>query len=288
VEEIHSPEFQSLVDYSLSVEQVYINFAKYELFHREDLQILSSATVVSNLSLPSWVPDWTYTPSEGRPITSELEMNWGLVRAGGLDYGGPEIRISSDEKTLQVQGAIFTKPLLISEIYQTPRSNDFGERAYDLKSTFIRQIYEISCAGPDPYPNGEPRIEAFLRALTHNCMDWCHHIKGAITITCNDGMHVLDKYRLFGIPSVTEHSAGMAEFEKAMEMNRRFCLMENGYFGWVPQATEMKDCIAMFKGAKIMFILRAVGNGQFRLVGECYLHGIKSQEGTSLTEIAIV
>jgi hypothetical protein len=68
-------------------------------------------------------------------------MNWGLVRAGGLDYGGPEIRISSDEKTLQVQGAIFTKPLLISEIYQTPRSNDFGERAYDLKSTFIRMKY---------------------------------------------------------------------------------------------------------------------------------------------------
>ena len=80
----------------------------------------------------------------------------------------------------------------------------------------------------------------------------------------------------------------MVQFETSMEMKRKFCLMENGYFGWASQAIESEDCVAMFLGARIMFVLRPAGNGLFRMVGECYLHGVGNCNYVPLTDIAII
>ncbi len=101
------PEF--VTDYELSIEQTYLNFAKYNLFHRKCLKILSSASLVSNFDLPGWVPDWTHQPEEG-----ELRGSAGLLSCGSSfsKYFGDDcaVRISADDKVLFVEGAIISTP----------------------------------------------------------------------------------------------------------------------------------------------------------------------------------
>jgi hypothetical protein len=59
--------------------------------------------------------------------------------------------------------------------------------------------------------------------------------------------------------------------------NRKLCLTDGRYLGWVPLTTEEGDVIAIFKGAKLPFVLRPVPGStdrSFTFIGECYIHGI--------------
>jgi hypothetical protein len=110
----------------------------------------------------------------------------------------------------------------------------------------------------------------------------------SVPATIANGMKFLAKYKVIPAAPVTEADPGSAAFEKHVENDRRFCLMENGYFGWVPQAIEKTDRIAMFVGGRIMYVLRPVGDGTYTLVGECYLYGASGPDGQEIGEIAIV
>jgi hypothetical protein len=289
-QERNNPSF--VVDYSLSVEQVYRNFAKYELFQRQDLNILSSAAAVTNLDLPSWVPDWTYSPPEGRPLASTTHMQLWL-HAGGLP-GEPVLRLSDNQNTLYVKGIVFTKPQIIGATKQQFSEEPLGldddtvQSVFNINSSFYRETYRVASQAPDPYPNGEPQIEAYVRTLNYNYISWHTRFQNSVPCTIADGMKFLAKYKVIHAAPVTDTDPGSAAFESRVEGDRRFCLMENGYFGWVPQTIQMTDRIAMFVGGKIMFVLRPVGDGNYRLIGECYLHRVKWPDEQGLGEIPLV
>ncbi len=162
---------------------------------------------------------------------------------------------------------------------------------YGLKSTFIQEAYQIACQTSDPYPSGENRTEAFLRALCYDYITSYKTFSNSDPTTLEDGMDILAKFGVIDNRSITENSDGMAAFEREIEGKRRFCLMKNGYFGWAPQAIMMTDCVASFSGANQLFVLRPTDSGMYRIVGECYLRAIEKDpiwEEIQKTEISLV
>lgn len=62
--------------------------------------------------------------------------------------------------------------------------------------------------------------------------------------------------------------------------------------GWVPLSTQLDNELCIFRGFRILFAIRKSDNG-YRLLGECYLHGLMNGEAIRLphaeeTEIRLV
>lgn len=60
---------------------------------------------------------------------------------------------------------------------------------------------------------------------------------------------------------------------------RRMLVSEKGRIGWVPWNTLPGDLIYVLIGCSMPVVLRPHGRGRFRVLGECYLHGIMNGEG---------
>jgi hypothetical protein len=61
-------------------------------------------------------------------------------------------------------------------------------------------------------------------------------------------------------------------------LGRRACCTSSGHVGLLPAMTERYDIIAIVLGAQTPFVLRPVGRNMFKLVGQCYVHGIMNGE----------
>jgi hypothetical protein len=59
---------------------------------------------------------------------------------------------------------------------------------------------------------------------------------------------------------------------------RKFFVTRDGYFGLAPPSTEKGDGIFVLRGGRVPFVLRKLGGGKYRIVGECYVHGIMHGE----------
>ncbi|KAH7113112.1 hypothetical protein B0J13DRAFT_244289 [Dactylonectria estremocensis] len=59
---------------------------------------------------------------------------------------------------------------------------------------------------------------------------------------------------------------------------RRFCISENGYFCLLPATSRNGDLISVLLGGEVPYVLRRQAKNIFRMVGECYVHGIMNGE----------
>jgi hypothetical protein len=59
---------------------------------------------------------------------------------------------------------------------------------------------------------------------------------------------------------------------------RRFTITKKGYMGLTPPKAQVGDLICVFIGASTPFVVREMEDGYFRLVGECYVHGLMDGE----------
>jgi hypothetical protein len=59
---------------------------------------------------------------------------------------------------------------------------------------------------------------------------------------------------------------------------RALCFTQHGYLGVIPEEAREGDRIAIFLGANVPFVVRPTGNGDYVLVGVCYVHGIMDGE----------
>jgi hypothetical protein len=71
----------------------------------------------------------------------------------------------------------------------------------------------------------------------------------------------------------------------AQSRNRRFCNTATNRLGWVPHAAEEGDIICIFYGTRFPYVLRPCGNGQYKLVGEAYLHDMMHGEAMKVKDL---
>ncbi|WAO89022.1 HET domain-containing protein [Fusarium falciforme] len=71
-----------------------------------------------------------------------------------------------------------------------------------------------------------------------------------------------------------------SEFASLLEpvYERRLGRGENGFLALLPGDAEVGDRIVLVKGGRVPLLLRRDGEGQYRLVGEAYVHGIMDGE----------
>ena len=68
--------------------------------------------------------------------------------------------------------------------------------------------------------------------------------------------------------------------------HRRFFRSEEGRFGWIADGGQPGDVIAMFYGGDYPFVLRPGQDGEYRILGDCYLHGMMEGEALNDTNIS--
>jgi hypothetical protein len=92
---------------------------------------------------------------------------------------------------------------------------------------------------------------------------------------------------------------------RAVSMNRRFAVTDEGYIGWAPVDTRKGDVVALFPGGNVPYVLRPVSqpdsaqssissdtwNRRYEFLGDAYIHGIMHGEAwneADLEEITLV
>lgn len=82
-------------------------------------------------------------------------------------------------------------------------------------------------------------------------------------------------------PSLVPQDTLQTGIEK-FALGRRFFITKKGYFGLGPQKLEPGDRVAVLFGSGVPFVLRKcpaiVGRPAWRIIGECYVHGIMQGE----------
>jgi len=75
--------------------------------------------------------------------------------------------------------------------------------------------------------------------------------------------------------------SSLTEFASAQSRwcyNRRFFISSSERYGWAVDGTQAADRVAVLYGCKFPFLLRDAGDGTYKIVGDCYIHGLMDGE----------
>jgi hypothetical protein len=251
-----------VIDYSQTIEQVYTTTAIRILESSASLQILYSNLDKKNLSLPSWVPDWS----------TWLFGSCGMAFGANYSAHGNtvvELRVHPKENELEVAGCLFSRIVSVSTSIG-PHYISSTRGASRRKKWIEEQMQLIQSLAP--YPDGSDVYDTFWRTLIGNTT---LHENGAEDDNKSYfGAHVLE----YNITAGEEEMA--REFCDAVRRRsryRRLAVTENGYFGAILETSELGDWVCMFYGAPHVFVLRESGLN-FAYIGHAYVHGVMSGE----------
>lgn len=68
-------------------------------------------------------------------------------------------------------------------------------------------------------------------------------------------------------------------------VGRRFCRTAEDRLGWLPYYAREGDVVCVLYGGEMPYVLRPGANGCYRLIGECYMHGIMDGEALDIAGI---
>ncbi|RYP08673.1 hypothetical protein DL764_001801 [Monosporascus ibericus] len=207
-------------------------------------------------SLPSWVPDWRtrFKKDYQSRLLCKLKYSAGIA---GPD-AQPDIECEPGSRILRVRGVFVDSVAFVSPAKNLNRWPQVGE---DWK-TWTEHISESG----NMYGTLEEQREAFRSALqcqyhgnrTRRTDGSDQYFDMAVGRT---GGSLVDPKRTFG------------------KAGRQFFGTSNGYMGRGLDEVQAGDIVVVLLGAKVPFVLRGCGhNSHYRLVGECYLHGIMNGE----------
>ncbi|RYP57851.1 hypothetical protein DL770_010564 [Monosporascus sp. CRB-9-2] len=264
-------------DYKKPVEELYFEVVKHLVClekkigvlsmccetQAEDKAALNAAAVVGEgpgtsyaNSLPSWVPDWRrrFKKDYQSRLLCKLKYSAGIA---GPD-AQPDIECEPGSRTLRVRGVFVDSVTFVSPAKNLNRWPQVGE---DWK-TWTQHISESR----NMYGSLEEQREAFRSTLQ------CQYHGSKTRNT--DGS---DQY--FDI-AVGRTEGSLVDPKRTFgKAGRQFFGTSNGYMGRGLDEVQAGDIVVVLLGAKVPFVLRECGhNSHYRLVGECYLHGIMNGE----------
>ena len=293
-------------DYSTKTTHVYQAVAMYLLKSAQPTSTLSFAGDTSphrtptQAQLPSWVPDWSQRSA--RPPFAPPYFAAGNTTT--------KFHLSKSQQLLTVHGKIIDTIITVGafkdrcSLYEN-MNNHSSEQKNKVGSWLIENYLELAHSLSNyPYPTGEPIEEVLWRTWTCN-----RTIEGgtppssfgetfAALRTCLE----LSSSAAEIIRSNPEANAHwQAFFAKASSFigatNRwavqlNLCVTKNRYLGHAPITADVGDLICVVLGAGAPFVIRPVpnsaGNGNmYRLIGECYVHGMMNGEAMLMPHIPV-
>ncbi|KAI0469144.1 HET-domain-containing protein [Xylaria cf. heliscus] len=300
----HNPE----PEYLKSKADVYREFAEFTLRNGDGAIILSEAALTNrgDPSLPSWVPDWSEAPARINLSQTLIASEGMFFNADGSRSAGeqrPKPRLRVEGNVLFAQGVILQTIAVVGPDRPVPGANLHDAPNITNLITILSYI-QMFLGMEGAYPTGEDKRTVAAILLEAD------QIKSPRNVTSFwENTHSRD---LMFEPELSSLGPDAGPIPEAMRMRRledpqgyanmcravagrRFAITDHGYVGLVPDMTRDGDKVCVLKGVNVPFVLREVGEQQYILVGDAYVHGIMQGEafvrdGTlegSIVEIAI-
>ncbi|CAO2650180.1 Nn.00g014720.m01.CDS01 [Neocucurbitaria sp. VM-36] len=264
-------------DYTSPLEVVVTRFANVFIRQGKVLQLLYRAGLGSQPErFPSWVPDWTSLKPTSLYESSARGMafcaSWISKPEAEHDQGSDELRIrgfrlgslqhvTKATNTPDQWSTYWSEIDVMMNSGKIKTSYSTKDRAeMERKVPIVGALYPKTMAGGNI--NMEASYETFRCELMLNDMNQPR--------TGNTTSDAGDNYRL------------------ALEGNIcgwRFFTTQGGFVGLGPPNTMAGDLVYVLNGASVPFLLRrsATRTGAYRLVGECYVHGLMNGEGGKMS-----
>jgi hypothetical protein len=279
---------QSLLpDYSKSLQQVYIDAARYFLTQEEPLRLLCFAGVGYSAlqdeqknvlgNLPSWVPDWSRTP-----VLTPFSYRYPKHNycAGGNTLPDVQMKPLKDSMALTLRGLCVDVIEKLGPIFSL--TMDEVGRSQVMKLAEINRCHRASwhlaqhsTRTKDPYRHKKPSqslYEAYWRTLigdrtplhcpapawyAKSFEDWQASLGELSSVsTCGkplDGATISVTYPKSEMLFITSSFGRVAPLSFS---GRRFCTTRRGYIGFVPPGTQQGDMVSIFLGTQTPFIIR--------------------------------
>jgi hypothetical protein len=275
-------------DYEVSDTELYIKWAAHSLVEESPypywcLSLASPSRSRQAEKLPTWVPDWgAATTCQCLCVNSTFET---------LTDFPPQIQFSDCQRHLNASGMLLST---IGAIGNKPPWKDEWDpigtimpESHDIVQIIKEFIDEAEIIASEVFSSNEYPFEMFWRTLIVNTT-----LSDSITSSKAPPEYArsFKAYRevanlLLGTgEKITEDKKEMEslllesmDFERSFVVyaaGRKFGITQDLRMGMFPNTAQTGDIVFAPMGAKVPFVLRAVKDGQFTLVGECYVHGV--------------
>ncbi len=288
-------------DYDSPLEDIVLRFARVLVRQGRGMQLLYRAGLRAGFSrFPSWIPDWTVQT----PVSlADASRGSGEFEASGPQQPSIECAHKTDELLMEgFEVDIITKISSSSNVEEGLASY-LDEIDGMIDSTVLYPVRD-SCADLKwKVPIAGVAISTVtssddtdLRASYIALRNWLD-IKGKKKSIVNaagpasHGITHVEAYKsdleIMAASSYRNQAKAYLVALRGTVLGWKFVVTKRGYLGTVPNLGKVGDVVAIMKGGAVPFLLQrsTTRNGAFRVVGECYVHGIMNGEGISLPDV---
>ncbi|KAK3897247.1 HET-domain-containing protein [Staphylotrichum tortipilum] len=301
------PEFaHHLVDYKKPLAEVQTELARWFLKHHRRTESMAFSYVDAagqSASLPSWVPDWAGGGGTSM-ATSTLVATFYEVDDSAIPNPFVYRRFLSDG-SIEIESAILdvvestindipymtSTPILTNdhllwahcrdmEAWEDAcwdlahRSNPSG--SYPVTDEHLFDAYWRTLVfDRDPEHRGSSAPAEFKSAAEH-WMSSLESFNNFLRLVETRPLGWLNQAIEQFVRAVVQIMRGQS-FELALKQyagGRKFAATRTGYLGWVPLAAQPGDSVCYFERNRLPFVIRRSGTDGWRLVGDCYVHGM--------------
>jgi hypothetical protein len=291
-----------LPDYDSSLEVVVRRYASAFVKRGDAMELLYRSGVAKSYKFASWIPYWTreeFPQTISTWYSAEGEFSASRDRPISLHF------LPEDAKVLVISGISVDKIKRMGIV--TTKKTDVISFVNSLR-TDIESLKS--------YPTGESIEEVKLKLPIGNASH--PHVEKTRELLLSDKFAPVDEAiprhedpfdfsgdmaKVTSMPSVQAMVSFLKQNPSLRDhvwnywhtvtvfSNRiseaTFCVSERGYAGLVPAGAAVGDSICVLHGGKVPFVLRETSRkGVFKMIGECYIHGLMYGEALELQETA--
>ncbi|KAL8727022.1 MAG: hypothetical protein Q9166_006320 [cf. Caloplaca sp. 2 TL-2023] len=259
-------------DYNKSVVEVFRDLMVTSIFEYWDLSLLSCCELQDERAeMPTWVPNWS--------IPRKCNEIWGATACWN---SVPSAKYNDGDGFLIVSGCHAATIIKVTEILQNTSSTVAASgKVPQLHETYTAVRRLASWLRKELPVQFEQQIEAICRTLC--CNEFSDRYE-PINDMHLDLRQTVDRFIMLVDPERESTDAFLKEcamFLDAFYVNslgRSFIVTEESYVGLAPNTCRKDDCIAVILGCQSPIILRKKANGEYLVIGECYVHGLMTGE----------
>jgi len=281
-------------DYSLSVQQVYTDFMKSTIKASGRLDPVVFGGISARDGWPSWVPDW-------REPFQRHHIQYLRTRQASMSLPA-KFRFVETKKLLTYLVCSGFRVDTIDSIAgkpppgcQAPQSTTISTRYRGRTSEAIQDTLRMG------HPSMSPEL-LFKVPWTSTCDTdtrptrvhsnpaWRNLFKSSYFKRFDEFRRYNEHVRIGGqkfrdyFPGYNKRSVDIAETLRCMRLallsldGRVLITTGTGYLGLAPVATRPGDVIAILLGCNCPVVLRPCNDTLYRVIGECYIHGLMDGE----------
>lgn len=282
------PGFIVDVNYAQQPSQVFIDIARKIIRSQKSLRICADApervsgTEVANL--PSWVPDWSRSPS-----ASSFELLNPAQSYFSASCGRDHRDYVQNSSILETRGKLVDTVVGLIHDAEIPDAVTQVERRRVLVDDVLPVLYQTLRS------RSRNRSDAALAHLIINTVtvggytrnmnighsglqpqDWSES-------TCDQMLSFILQGSGRPMPPLFERWIHALTREVTQCANRRFAQLNEHDFALVPKASIPGDRIAVLHGSSLPLVLRRTDLGHFRMIGACYVDAIMKGQAVDWT-----